>query len=111
MHSTIGADGVSKVDRARDPRLNRDSTVKILRQKCNQGFDRAAQPIVALSYTSTCHVHDGGPNYGGTIGKMLANANITVVRRGLGTTVPDLAIEPIEETWLNRRLSGQASSL
>jgi hypothetical protein len=78
----------------------------------SEGFGRVAQPIAALNYARTCQIHDVGPNCGVTIGEMAAYAHIALVRRALGTSHPNLAIESFEETPLNRRgLLGQASSL
>jgi len=111
IHAPSGAGGMGMAYSARGLRLNHDGGIKDSRRKFSGRFDLVAQPITALNYASTCQADDVDPNCGATIGEMTADAHFALVRLALGTSHADLAMESVEETPLNRRLPGQASSL
>jgi eukaryotic-like serine/threonine-protein kinase len=59
----IGAGGMGEVYRVRDPRLNRDVTIKISNAQFTERFFREARAIAALNHTNICHLYDVGPDY------------------------------------------------
>jgi serine/threonine protein kinase len=61
----IGKGGMGEVDRARDPRLNRDVAIKVLPQAfatkvARERFQREARAASALNHPNICVVHDVG---------------------------------------------------
>src|SRR5713101_3763922 len=59
----IGAGGMGKVYRARDPRLNRDVAIKVSAAQFSERFEREAKAIAALNHPNICQIYDVGPNY------------------------------------------------
>ena len=59
----IGAGGMGKVYKARDPRLNRDVAIKVSAAQFSDRFEREAKAIAALNHPNICQVYDVGPNY------------------------------------------------
>ena len=59
----IGAGGMGKVYRARDPRLNRDVAIKLSAAEFSERFEREARVIATLNHPNICQVYDVGPNY------------------------------------------------
>src|SRR6202162_1615070 len=59
----IGKGGMGEVYRARDPRLNRDVSIKISNAQFTERFTREARAIAALNHTNICHLYDVGPSY------------------------------------------------
>src|SRR5687768_6342183 len=68
--SLIGTGGMGEVYRARDPRLNRDVAIKILRPGIadhpvrRARFEREAQAISRLNHPNICAVYDIGTQEG-----------------------------------------------
>ena len=64
IHSLIGAGGMGEVYRARDPRLNRDVAIKVLRQTSDQSrshrFEQEARAVAALSHPNVVAIFDVG---------------------------------------------------
>src|SRR6266436_5243483 len=61
--ASLGAGGMGKVYRARDPRLNRDVAIKVSAAQFSERFEREAKAIAALNHSNICQVYDVGPNY------------------------------------------------
>ncbi len=59
----IGAGGMGKVYRAKDPRLNRDVAIKVSASQFSERFEREAKAIAALNHPNICQIYDVGPNY------------------------------------------------
>ena len=70
--AAIGAGGMGEVFRARDTRLNRDVTVKVLSKDlaadANQQrrFEREAKTLAALDHPNVLTIHDAGVHEGVT---------------------------------------------
>ena len=66
IKSTLGVGGMGEVYRARDPRLNRDVAIKILREEgaasaeMRSRFEREARAVAALNHPSIVAVYDIG---------------------------------------------------
>lgn len=61
--SLLGAGGMGKVYRARDPRLARDVAIKVSAEQFSSRFEIEARAIAALNHPNICTLHDIGPNY------------------------------------------------
>src|SRR5262244_1525198 len=61
--SELGAGGMGKVYRARDPHMGRDVAIKISAQRFSDRFEREVRAVAALNHPNVCQVYDVGPNY------------------------------------------------
>src|SRR5579871_603029 len=59
----IGAGGMGKVYRARDPRMGRDVAIKISAERFGDRFSREVHAVAALSHPNICHLYDVGSDY------------------------------------------------
>jgi len=59
----IGAGGMGKVYRARDPRMGRAVAIKVVADRFLERFSREVYAIAALNHPNICTVFDVGPNY------------------------------------------------
>src|ERR1035441_1665273 len=59
----IGAGGMGKVYRARDPRMGRDVAIKISAERFSDRFSREVHAVAALNHPNICHLYDVGPDY------------------------------------------------
>src|ERR1035437_7600675 len=59
----IGAGGMGKVYRARDPRMGRDVAIKISAERFSDRFSREVHAVEALNHPNICHLYDVGPDY------------------------------------------------
>jgi serine/threonine protein kinase/WD40 repeat protein len=70
IKSVLGAGGMGEVYRARDPRLNRDVAIKVLREEGAAGtelrnrFEREARAVAALNHPNIVAVYDIGVEAG-----------------------------------------------
>ncbi len=58
----LGAGGMGEVYRARDPRLERDVALKVMKDR-GPGFEREARAVAALNHPNIVVVYDVGPDY------------------------------------------------
>ena len=63
IEALLGAGGMGRVYRARDPRLGRSVALKIPTVEFNERFEREARTVAALNHPNICTLHDVGPNY------------------------------------------------
>jgi len=63
IEKLIGAGGMGRVYRARDPRLNRTVAIKISKHGFGERFEREARAVAALNHPHICQLYDIGPNY------------------------------------------------
>jgi hypothetical protein len=61
--AAIGAGGMGKVYRARDPRMGREVAIKVVADRYLERFSREVYAIAALNHPNICTVFDVGPNY------------------------------------------------
>ena len=61
--AAIGAGGMAKVYRARDPRMGREVAIKLVADRFIERFSREVYAISALNHPNICTVYDVGPNY------------------------------------------------
>jgi hypothetical protein len=61
--AAIGAGGMGKVYRARDPRMGREVAIKVVADRFLARFSREVYAIAALNHPNICTVYDVGPNY------------------------------------------------
>jgi tRNA A-37 threonylcarbamoyl transferase component Bud32 len=61
--AAIGAGGMGKVYRARDPRMGREVAIKVVADRFLDRFSCEVQALAALSHPNICTVYDAGPNY------------------------------------------------
>src|SRR5579871_6772687 len=59
----IGAGGMGKVYRARDPRMGRDVAIKISSERFSDRFSREVHAVAALNHPNICHLYDVGSDY------------------------------------------------
>jgi serine/threonine-protein kinase len=59
----IGAGGMGRVYRARDPRLGRDVAIKVALEHFSDRFAREAHAVAALNHPNITTLHDVGPDY------------------------------------------------
>src|SRR5258708_3127077 len=68
--SSLGAEGMGQVYKARDSRLNRTVAVKVLSHQVSniadlkQRFEREAQTVAALNHPNICTLYDVGNDSG-----------------------------------------------
>ena len=58
----LGAGGMGEVYRARDPRLERDVALKVMKDR-GPGFEKEARAVAALNHPNIVVVYDVGPDY------------------------------------------------
>ena len=63
IEALLGAGGMGRVYRARDPRLGRSVALKIPTVEFNERFEREARTVAALNHPNICTLYDVGPNY------------------------------------------------
>src|SRR5262245_33057932 len=61
--SPLGAGGMGKVYRARDPRMGREVAVKLCGEHLSDRFEHEVHAIAALNHPNICQIYDVGPNY------------------------------------------------
>src|SRR5580692_5367559 len=59
----IGAGGMGKVYRGRDPRMGREVAIKVSDERFSDRFSREVHAIAALNHPNVCHLYDVGPDY------------------------------------------------
>ena len=59
----LGAGGMGKVYRARDPRMGREVAIKVSAERFSDRFEREVRAIAALNHPNICQLYDVGPNY------------------------------------------------
>ena len=59
----VGAGGMRKVYRARDPRMGREVAITISAERFNDRFEREVHAVAALNHPNICQIYDVGPNY------------------------------------------------
>src|SRR5580700_2636366 len=59
----IGAGGMGKVYRGRDPRMGREVAIKVSDERFSDRFSREVHAIAALNHPNICHIYDVGPDY------------------------------------------------
>ena len=59
----LGAVGLGKVYKGRDPRLEHTVAIKVSSEQFSERFEREARAIAALNHPNICQIYDVGPNY------------------------------------------------
>src|SRR5580658_7633663 len=59
----IGAGGMGKVYRGRDPRMGREVAIKVSDERFSDRISREVHAVAALNHSNICHLYDVGPNY------------------------------------------------
>ena len=59
----LGAVGMGKVYKGRDPRLEHTVAIKVSSEQFSERFEREARAIAALNHPNICQIYDVGPNY------------------------------------------------